>query len=183
VSFEDIGEFLSYESSFEAENDSELAMENENLRNENQSLKEQLDKYNNEKELKEKENRLKEYREYANALLTNPEGSIITPSQVDGLIDILEKAYLADNSNNKDNPDETGSVELIKNFMSSLKPVFSTSEFASKQKFSTNTKEFNASGKNVSAERLRLHERAKEIQAETPGISYEEAVCVAQREL
>ena len=80
----------------------------------------------------EKEYRLSEFREYANALLEDPQNSPINPAQVDSLIDILEMAHNADERAKSDNTysEESSCVGRVKAFVSGLSGGVSLGEFA-----------------------------------------------------
>lgn len=130
----------------------------------------------------QKENRLKEFREFTNSLINNSNGSLITPSQSDILIDIMELAYREDinNQNIEANCCDTiSNLEKVKLFASNLKPIFDRSEFAIKNKAQADYSEVNQWGKNVCSDKLILHEKAKSLQYDSPGLSYEEAVIMA----
>jgi hypothetical protein len=154
----------------------------EELMTEHNCLTKQNKEYSERITLIEKESRLKEFREFANNLIEDENGSIITPAQADGLIDIMEMAYQYDlNNADKTFSEGNSNVELVKEFVSALKPVFTTNEFARRNNVLNLTSELDFSNKNVSLERLKVHEKAKNIQLEIPGLSYEEAVCQAQK--
>ncbi|MCX6153748.1 MAG: hypothetical protein NT007_06290 [Candidatus Kapabacteria bacterium] len=156
----------------------EFAEANIRLETQNQII---LNKLN----LTEKEARLKNFREFANSLIENPDGAIITPASADKLIDILEHSHILTEINKKvaNFSEEYPIVEQIENFLLSLKPAFFPKEFAVKTKTNEKQKRFEFKSKNVSPERLKIHEKALEIQSITPGLSYEEATCTASREL
>jgi hypothetical protein len=155
--------------------------EDSNIENETKELKVLNRQYLEKIELMEKEARLKEFREFANSLLENPDGSIITPAHSAELIDILEIAYHADtNQNELTFSDGSSYVDKVKSFFSSLKPSFNLKEFAVRQEIRNFSEYPDFSERNVSPSRLKLHEKAVEIRNSMPGISYEEAVCEAQ---
>jgi len=137
-------------------------------------------KLNKEIELIRKENRLKEFREFANGLIAGEKGAVIMPSQAPVLVDILEMAY------NQDRISELSgiakSVGKVKEFFSALRPIFRTDEFAQSDTVQSGIIEQFAS-ENVDRDRLALHEKAMKLQAETPNLSYEEAVFKVQRDL
>jgi hypothetical protein len=162
------------------------------LEKKNSELASLNSKYLQKISLLEKEARLKDFRQFANSLVDNPKGSIITPAQVDTLVDLMESAYCADLRPATDSTDSSfsqpagqSSLDRIKEFMSGLKPVFSLEEFAPappRQDAPGNidpTPDF--SEVNVIADRLSLHNKALELVANSPGLSYEEAVCQAER--
>jgi hypothetical protein len=126
--------------------------------------------------LLEKEKRLLEFRDKVNSLISDRNGVVITPAQGELLIDILEQAHFADSGRSEKKPALT---EMIMAFVSKMKPAFDTREFAVSEK--DNVFEHNYSNRNVSKDRLNLHERALEIKMGTPGLAYEEAVCKAMR--
>lgn len=140
--------------------------------------KRKLRAYEEKIELLEKEKRLNEFREYVNTMITAKEGALITPAQGELLIDILEYAHSADMRNNTN---EISLTDMIKNFVSKMKPCLDTREFAVGGSTSDIKTDF--SKKNVSEERMNLHERALEVKMNTPGISYEEAVCRVQKKM
>ena len=163
------------------------------------SLKLENEKLKIELELFQKEKRLKEYREFANSLIDNKGISIISPAQAVQLVDILEAANSIDNGkliiDNSEFAEQTPSsvdghksvvdypsvVSQIKNFVSSLKPQFSLREFAvNNNKLEIFSDEKFANQK-VAQNRLELHTRAKQIQSQTAGLSYEEAILMAQK--
>ena len=158
----------------ENEDDEQTSREYDNLQQRNKQLEEKI-------ELIEKEARLKEYREFANSLIENDAGSLITPAQADELIDLLEMAYQADKSKAGEFTEGSGAVDKVKSFMMSLQPVFSTEEFAKRTGGETDMQYEDFSDRNVAPERLTLHERALEIVKSHPGLSYEEAVCRVER--
>ena len=146
-----------------------------------------------ENEILKKESRLKEFREFANSLIDNHECPIITPAQSDDLIDLLEIAYRQDAKDeliSKSSASEQLSsfsessynVEKVKRFFSGLKPQFSQKEFAVKGKSAVLQNDFKATV-NIQPDRLQLHKRAQELQDDAPGLSYEEAVTIAQKEV
>jgi hypothetical protein len=135
---------------------------------ENEKLKAEL-------ETIRKETRLKEFREYTNKLIDDENGPIITPVQGSLLVDILEMAFDRDNSLGLDFEEITSSVSRVREFIESLQPVISLSEFAKKTDNSFERKN-KFIGRNTSPERLKLHEMAVELQNQNPGLSYEEAV-------
>lgn len=138
-----------------------------------------LESYKQKIELMEKEHRLKEFRDFANSLISGKDGAAITPAQAELLVDILENAYMADVLNTDK---KVALVELIMAFVSKLKPSFDTKEFAVGGSFLSMESAVDYSKRNVSKERLNLHEKALEIKRNAPGMAYEEAVCVAQEE-
>lgn len=123
-------------------------------------------------ELMRKESRLREYRQYANSLIANENGPIITPTQSDELVDLLEMAYNHDKRNNTES--EYSAVAKIKKFFSSLKPIMNLSEYSGLVQNGDESDDFLSA--NVDGERLKLHRQAVEIQNAKPGLSYEEAV-------
>lgn len=123
-------------------------------------------------ELMRKESRLREFRQYANSLIVNEAGPIITPTQSDELIDLLEMAHNHDEQNNAGA--EYSAVTKIKNFFSSLKPIMKLTEYRGTSQDGAEPDDFASA--NVDSERLKLHRRAVELQNEKPGLSYEEAV-------
>lgn len=147
------------------------------LQEENEALKREID-------VIRKEKRLREFREYANALIADENGAKILPSQAADLVDLLELAFRMDN--NLEHSDTVGSkttaVEHVKNFVENLKPVFNVKEFA-EHKNRVHHTDFEQEHKNVNPERLKIHQKAIEFQDSTPGLSYEEAVIAAQKEL
>ncbi|GEM_PF-625089 len=147
------------------------------LQEENKALKREID-------VIRKEKRLREFREYANALIADENGAKILPSQAADLVDLLELAFRMDNNlEHSDTADsKTTAVEHVKNFVENLKPVFNVKEFAEHKNRAHHT-DFEKEHKNVNPERLRIHERAIEFLDSTPGLSYEEAVIAAQKEL
>ncbi len=154
--------------------DEQTSREYEELQQRNRELEEKI-------ELIEKETRLKEYREFANSLIENEAGSLITPAQADELIDLLEMAFQSDRSKAGEFAENSGAVDKVKSFMMSLQPVFSTEEFARRTGGESDMQYEDFSDRNVAPERLTLHERALEMVKSHPGLSYEEAVCKAQR--
>jgi hypothetical protein len=126
--------------------------------------------------LLEKEKRLLEFRDRVNSLISDRNGVVITPAQGELLIDILEQAHFTDSGRSESKPALT---EMIMAFVSKMKPAFDTKEFTINEK--NNMIEHNFSSRNVSKDRLNLHERALEIKMSTPGLAYEEAVCKAMR--
>ena len=129
--------------------------------------------------------RKKEYRDFVYGLIENPEGAVITPNQAESLVEMMEVAYNKDinDSDHKEFNENiyTQSVNKIKEFATSLNPLFNFKEFAVKQNLPKRSEEFQTR-KNISEERLQIHIRAREIQNETPGLSYEEAASVAGKE-
>jgi hypothetical protein len=191
ISFADISGYLEFEHysniSFDENeniNENEYFYEIELLKNENNLYRTKIDQI-------EKEKRLKEFREYANSLIENINGSVITPAQVDKLIDILEMAHQSDNNLDKiEYSDNITNVEKVKQFISALQPVFNLKKYTTNEatgieprlrrnNFDSYEKPGDFSDKPVAAERLMLHNKAMEIKATTPGLSYEEAVCIA----
>ncbi len=138
----------------------------------------------------EKETRQKEFREFTNSLIDNPDGPVITPAQADAVIDILEMAHTADaNKNGNNNANNNGNkdfaegrtyVDMVREFVSGFRPAVQMGEFASKDAAveAVSAREF--SNRNVSEDRLKLHEKALDMQNLTPGLTYEEAVCLVQ---
>lgn len=147
------------------------------LQEENEALKREID-------VIRKEKRLREFREYANALIADENGAKILPSQAADLVDLLELAFRMDkNLEHSDTADsKTTAVKHVKNFVENLKPVFNVNEFA-EHKNRVHHTDFEQEHKNVNPERLRIHEKAIEFLDSTPGLSYEEAVIAAQKEL
>lgn len=131
----------------------------------------------------EKEARLSEFREFTESLINHSDGAIIIPSQAETLIDILEMAFQSDvrDRQGASFSENESNVEKIKHFVSSLQPVLTLTEFAMKGKSQTITSEADFSGRNVQQDKLEIHRRAKQYQADNPGFSYEEALCVAQK--
>jgi hypothetical protein len=128
-----------------------------------------------------KESRLKEFRQFADSLIEHPKGALITPSQAQELVDILEMAYSADSAYSEIDSVNTPNVERIKLFFSGMKPAITFSEFA-RSKSAPIPPDDNFAPARVSPDRLALHQRAKEIQCENPGMSYEESALKAKRE-
>ena len=168
------------------------AQEENQLKQENEKLKRDL-------ELFQREKRLKEFREFANSLIDNKGISIITPAQAVQLVDILEAGYQIDNGkliiDNEEFVEQTppsvdfhksvgalpSVVSQIKNFVSSLKPQFSLMEFAVKSNQLELFTDEKFANQKVAQDRLELHTRAKQIQSQTAGLSYEEAILIAQK--
>ncbi len=157
-----------------------------------QELDELIEKLNEENgklktaiEEMEREVRKREFREYVDSLIDYPEGSLIKPSQADSLLELLELASEIDNDMiDLIEFNETDSlVNKVKVFVSGFEPVIQMKEFAVRRNDVKHQAEPDFQTKNVAPERLKLHERAKEIQSENPNISYEEAVVQVQREL
>lgn len=126
----------------------------------------------------EKENRLKEFRQYAGNLA---EQGILLPAQCDPLIDILEMAHQKGISEYAE--DKGRGVELVKSFVASFGKSFIPGEIYKKGVPSRSNPESDFEGAYVSDERLILHNRAKEISLNEPGLSYSEAALMAQKEL
>lgn len=183
VSFADDEEILVYESDELSNNYESAAEQADGEELKTPSLEEENLKLQREIALLRKESRLKAFRDYSNSLIENPEGSLITPSQAQELVDILEMAYSADSefSETELETQNSPNVDKIKRFFSGLQPVISFSEYA-RGKSIANNQDDPFSGKKVAPDRLALHRRAKEIQSDNPGLSYEEAVVKAQRE-
>ena len=161
-------------------NDDRVRKEGEQLQmsfEENEDKK-RIREYEEKIALLEKEKRLNEFREYVNSMIRAKDGALITPAQGELLIDILENAHFADM---KRDTQDNALTDMIKTFVSKLNPCFDTSEFAADGAISDIKKDF--SNKNVSKERLNLHEKALQMKMNTPGISYEEAVCTVQKEM
>lgn len=201
VAFADDSEFLTYEFSEylfsidnktneqeqkKTEEDNTEAKNNETieqlqariiaLENENQMLREKIS-------IAEKESRLKEYREFANSLIDSPDGTLIAPAQADCLVDLLEMAFNVDNGRSHAG-EYSENIELLprlKNFALSLKPKFDTREYASNSNHNLQFSENDFKNKNVSPDRMKLHLQALEYRRQNPDLSYEEAVCQAQK--
>ncbi len=127
----------------------------------------------------EKEARLKEYREFAESLSDAADSPLITPAQAGQLVDILESARRnpeADSMLSSPRPLD----ERIMEFMSGIRPGLSAAEL--KASLAVRTRAASFSDGSVDAGRLALHNRALEIKENTPGISYEEAVCMAYKQ-
>ncbi len=122
----------------------------------------------------EKHVRLKEFREFATELSAGK--SLFEPGRASDLIDILEAA--SDYDARFAESEEPNLAEKIKDFISGMKPPAPLGEFA----FGTPAPiEEEFGGRRVNEERLALHKAAREIQSQTPGISYEEAALEAER--
>lgn len=151
-----------------------LELENSRLNDENSGYKTRINEL-------QREARLKEFREFADSLIENPKGAIITPAQAENLVDILEMAFAADNGASLEFSDNNINLSKVKEFMLGLQPVFSLNEFATR----SNARELKPindfSNKKVSKERMKLHEKAKQLQSEFPEMDYEEAVVSASR--
>ncbi|TAL67793.1 MAG: hypothetical protein EPN82_13210 [Bacteroidetes bacterium] len=150
----------------------------EKLDEENRKLKKAIEEM-------ERDIRKKEFSEYVNSLIDHPGGSLIKPSQQDSLLELLEFASEIDNhkSDNAEFNESDSLVHKVKVFVSGFEPIVSMKEFAVRRNEVKHQSEPDFHTKNVAPERLKLHERAKEIQSENPNISYEEAVTQVQREL
>ena len=159
----------------EAETQTELDELIEKLNIENEKLKRAIEDM-------ERENRKKEFSEYVNSLIDNPDGSLIKPSQQDSLIELLEFASELDEHRVEFNEADS-LVNKVKVFVSGFEPVVQFKEFAVRRNDVRPKPEIDFHSKNVSPERLNLHEKAKQIQSENPDISYEEAVAQVQKEL
>jgi hypothetical protein len=159
---------------------SEYQQRLDSLFNENKELKRELEYSAQISEQMAKEARLKEFREYANSLVSSPDGTFITPAQAEKLVDLLEMAFRADRAfSAEDDECSRSGVELVKEFVSALKPQFAINEFAAGSRFRNIGVEDSFEGRKVSQKRLELHKRVIEIQKENPGLSYEEAACMA----
>ena len=152
----------------------EMREENGRLAAENEKLANELTEFKEKIAFMEKGERLAEFREFCNSLIDHPEGALITPAQSNELVDIMEMAYQSDL---RGEDAAAPALEKVKNFMASLKPVFSFREFTAPGNSEPQEDEFD--GRNVSAERLEIHKRAGELQRNIAGLSYEEAVCMA----
>ncbi|MFA6571078.1 MAG: hypothetical protein WCT77_07560 [Bacteroidota bacterium] len=155
--------------------------ENTKLSSKNIEQSNEIEALKNEIEGKNKEKRIHDFNTYADSLMTNSQGSLITPSQRDLLIDLLEIAYQSDlrQGNGLEFSGEDTALNKVKTFVSTLKPVAFSGEFAKKQKSQQIYSDLNLSGRKISPERLQLHESALRLQEETPGLSYEDAVSLA----
>ena len=160
--------------------------------NSNPQLEKLIEKLNEENgklktaiEEMEREVRKREFKEYVNSLIDYPEGSLIKPSQADSLMELLELASEIDNKKSDLTEfSETDSlVNKVKVFVSGFEPVIQMKEFAVRRNEVKHQTETDFQTKNVAPERLKLHERAKEIQSENPSISYEDAISEVQKEL
>ena len=144
------------------------------LQLENKKLKEEIN-------LLQKEGRLKQYREFAESLIHNPRGALITPAQTDAVVDMLEMAHRDMSADSSTYSENDNSVKKIMNFFQSLKPSFSLNEFAVRAKTVQPEEEFK--GVPLQDSRIELHENARQIQLENPGLCYEEAVLIAQKNI
>ena len=127
----------------------------------------------------EKEHRNRQYREFANSLMKNADGMLITPAQSDLLVDLMEMGFIADRKNNESGQfsEVSDYVEKLKRFVLTFKPAFTFNELTNPEIISNNIKESKFSDKNVNRERMALHEKAKHLQMIYPGMTYEDAVC------
>jgi predicted ribosome quality control (RQC) complex YloA/Tae2 family protein len=126
----------------------------------------------------ERAGRRKEYREFVDSLIRNPEGMLIPPALTETAVNILDFAFVAEKEKPLcfNSPEHNSAVEMIKTFLTGFKPLVQSGEFAVRRNTGNLTAELDFSGSNVSVDRLVLHQKAKEIQAESPELTYEEAV-------
>ncbi len=148
------------------------------LESENQNLRKQIAE-------SEKEARLNEFRQFSESLAGNPDAAVILPCQTDELVDILESAYQSDVNSvaAEATRGACSNVEKIKHFVSSLRPAFSFSEFAVRAKTQNATTDTVFRGKNVNFNKLEIHQRARQFQAENPDATYEEALSAVTKEI
>ena len=186
VCFNNSEEFMNYESEgsifceeSEVENIDGLKSSVTEPEDQSPELKRQNEELTEKIKLLEANARAKEFREFANSLIENPAGMLITPAQADNLVAILEIVHSASSGEFAETSENVGKVE---SFFSSLSPVFSTNEFASRGTKGNIPGGSDFTGKNVQTDKLKLHERALEIQAESAGMTYEEAVAAARKE-
>lgn len=168
ASFSEEDESIIYGSNFVASDSTDASA----LDNENATLRREL-------ELLKKEIRLREFRDFADSLVANDSGSVFSPAQTDMIVDLLEMA----NRDTSDGSSFTNSDERInelKNFFRAIRPIYTNGEFSSRASADLNHhSEFE--GVKVSDSRIEIHEKARNLQASQPGLSYEEAVLLIQK--
>jgi hypothetical protein len=166
-----------------SESDSDLSYQliNNNNADDNELLEEN-NRLRQELELVRKEQRLGKFRDFAQSLVNHRNGSRVTPGQADIVVDLLEMADRDCRSSSSDYNEAESRVHELMEFFKSLKPAFDTSEFAARN-FSAPSSEGEFRGVHVSDSRINLHEAARQLQKDTPGLSYEEAVLIAQKNI
>jgi len=127
--------------------------------------------------------RLKEFTDFANSLIQGDGGARIATGQLSNVVRLLEMAYMTDQSivEKGEFTEEKSAVTLVKNFLSDLIPLIEFKEFAIDPDEFCFPAPTVFSDKNVSADRMKLHERALEICRSNPGISYEKAAILASK--
>jgi hypothetical protein len=143
---------------------------NSSLIKENESLKEKLFSFENEK-------RLNSYREFASSLLRNKTNQTENQSFINNLVDILEMAYKQDRKKTKEFATESEeSVNKVKEFALSFVENPLTKEFAVQNENQSFISNFDFSKRKVDPEKLELHNKAIELQMTNSGMSYQDAL-------
>ena len=140
---------------------------------ENESLKEILFSFENEK-------RINSYREFASSLLKNKTNQADNQSFINNLVDILEMAYNQDrNKANEFSTESEDNVNKVKEFASSFVENPLTKEFAVQNENQSFISNFNFSLKEkVDPEKLEscIIAKAIELQMANSGLTYQEAL-------
>ena len=134
----------------------------------------------------ERDARSKEFREFTDEIIKKNNTFFLTPAQTDTLIEMLELAHNHDTIflSGKEFSEDESMLSRLKGLFRGFGKSFLTKEFALKSNCSSGfTTEIDFSNRNVSDEKLKLHQKAKELQQETPSLNYEEAVVLAQKSL
>jgi hypothetical protein len=121
-----------------------------------------------------KKGRLRDHREYCNSLINSDGGSILNPSQVDLMIDLMEAAHHLDSIETNEFAEDESYSEKLKEFAESFEGGNIFAEIEAPSPGTAITDEFE--DRNVEEDKMDMHRKALEYQAAHPGISYEEAV-------
>ena len=140
----------------------------ESLKRENRKLKRKLQEI-------QKEIRMKEFREFAESMKPGSDADLLPPAKVDELTEILEKAAKADLLFEEQEEGSSGLKQMIMNFLENYETV-STGAALEGSNIQT---EIQAPEGAYDPDRLKMHQKALEIQNNNPELSYEEAVIEA----
>lgn len=148
-----------------------LLKENSELESENSKLKEQIKNHRDAF-------RKKKLQEFAESLNSSDKGYFMTNQQIEQLVEILELASSYEEE--KEISQENSLVRKIMNFVSSSFETLNRDILFNGIQGQRILEEDSFSQKVVSPERWQMHLQAKQMIAENPQLSYEEAILLSQ---
>lgn len=182
TSSDDVNPFMDYIYEFTeteiTEEPAKPSLDYQELISNNLKLAREVSILNSHLAMYEKESRTNDYRNYTASLRDDSGNMTISPAQSDFVVDFLEVCYYYDIRECLGS--DVTMEDRFKQFMNSLKkPRVPLGTLPPPKK---NEFEEEFAGKFVSPARLEIHARAKALQREIAGISYEEAALVAQKQ-